>query len=161
MSEEPEEWVVEDQVRSLEAAFWAAKRKAREETDPTWKKANMNAQEIIAAGLALTDYDLHQDFRNAIGARMNKQDPDIDEAANWTEKGWGFGNWEETSSEIRSDSFKLIVADVQAFLVKEGLIAAVEESVEAMEEQLEIAILQRELAKIQSEAEEPELADAA
>ncbi len=149
MSEEPEEWVVEDQVQSLEAAFWAAKRKAREDTDPTWKKGNILCQDVIAAGLALTDYELHQNFRNAIGARMNKLDPDIDEAANWTEKGWGFEHWEETSSEIRSDSFKLIESDVQAFLVSIGRIADTEETLEGL---FEGAIMERVKRNLMKEA---------
>lgn len=148
MSEEQEEWVVEDQIRSLEAEFWALKRKAREEVD-SWKKANMYSRGAIAAGLAMTDYDLHQAFRNAIGERMDKQDPDIDDASNWLDKGWGFENWEEASSEKRLDAFHLILADVQAFLVKEGLIAASEETLEGL---FEGALLERVKRNLMKEA---------
>lgn len=125
MSEDEAEWVAEEEIHSLEAEFWALKRRARETAD-TWKKSLMYSKRAITAGLSLTDYEEHQAFRDSIGARMNKQDADMDEAANWSQKGWGFENWEEGDGENRMDNVGGILADVQAFLVSIGRIADTE-----------------------------------
>lgn len=128
MSEDKES-IIDNHIHSLEAEFWALKTKAREEAD-TWKKSLMYSKRAIGAGLSLTDYKMHQAFRDTIGQRMNKLDADLSEGANWIDKGWGFVDWQEASAENHLDDFHIILADVQAFLVKEGIILAREESLE-------------------------------
>lgn len=143
-----EQWVPEDQVRSLEADFWRVKQKAVEAK--TWKACTMFTKLAIIRGLALTDHEEHRAYREGIGHRMDKLDMDKSEAANWIDKGWGYENYEESYNEDNTDNYGVILSDVETFLVSIGRIAAQEpDSPERLEHELEMEYLRDEIMKVQ------------
>lgn len=128
----------EPELRSLEDEFWSLK--ARTTRAESAKKSLMLVKEAIGTGLSLTSYEADGGFRAEIRDQMDALDWDAAEAANWIAKGWGFAEWEEVASMKVLDDFHAILAEVQSFLVAQGTI---EDIVETVEDVLEDELLRQ------------------
>lgn len=135
-------------MASLLEQFWEAETRAMDAE--TLKDRLAYGKLAFGKGLALTDYDRDQGFREEMGAEMEGLDWDESSAKNWLDSGpqYRFEHWEEIASEKHLNNVLALLARVEAFLVKEQIIPARRMSPEELEEEIEVEALRRELERM-------------